>query len=401
LQATHTGLGTGSSFRLQEGFETIVDYPDIKGFIDKPVDHQRQFCDRIFDPTHTREDALLTAYFYETDGPHPHWYNWGPYGQIRMNEVLVTYPKSRQQLAREALHKLHTINEVDNLTNIVEAPSFITGLKELGHLIDKALFGGFNKSPRTSGASRAGALLSGGWLYWSFGVAPLISDIKKISSNFSRLSEDMKRFNDSVGKVVKTRSRCRGTLTVTPTTSGYGQPYDTNTWWHLRPIGLITPPTRIVTVTGIRDRTKFSNGAVSKLQYLAERYLSAGPASFVWERIPYSFVVDWFVDLSSVVDAIDQVYTGRSDIVQSICASENWSISADVERHHVYSWTSDSEGYVTVHNELKHYQREPIDRPSWVGLNSNFGKRQALHSAALLHQLVAKLRSYKSFARLG
>lgn len=147
-------------------------------------------------------------------------------------------------------------------------------------------------------------------------------------------------------------------------------------------------------VVGVRGHRNidYNLDAFKKLQYLINRFGSSGPASFVWERIPFSFVVDWFVDLSSIVGALDNALTGFNQRLDDGWCSEKWSALVPVFKHKYVNWTSDKDGQQTALYEMSYYHREYLEpRITW-GLRDRFGKKQASYLAAVLHQLVANLR---------
>jgi hypothetical protein len=125
------------------------------------------------------------------------------------------------------------------------------------------------------------------------------------------------------------------------------------------------------------------------------RFVSSGPASYVWERIPYSFVVDWFVDLSSVIGALDEALTGSSRkftdgwISEKIVANVDISFQDTRPTH----WVDQIGGTTVAEDDINVYLRDYMDpNQITIGPSGNFGKKQASYLAALLYQLVAKFK---------
>ena len=154
-------------------------------------------------------------------------------------------------------------------------------------------------------------------------------------------------------------------------------------------------PTRIATVRGIRE-TSYGTELFTTLDYLGRRFLSAGPASALWEKIPYSFVADWFVNLSPVIDSLDNTLTGGSNRVIDRCVSEKYGCQIQHKYNSVENATDrrimSVDGFTWGLVSLQHYHRNPYLPGLHPVGSGRFGKKQASLLAALLHQIVAKLR---------
>jgi hypothetical protein len=147
------------------------------------------------------------------------------------------------------------------------------------------------------------------------------------------------------------------------------------------------------TVRGVREN-KYFGDFFQKLDFLASRFGSVGPASFLWERIPFSFVVDWFVDLSGVLNYLDNALTGNTKKVKEACISTKWDVIAEIYKlRYNTSLTSSVDGAQIAQCRLGFYHRKLVDPHVSVGLNVRFGKSQASITAALVAQMAANLRS--------
>lgn len=172
--------------------------------------------------------------------------------------------------------------------------------------------------------------------------------------------------------------------------SGYGSA--PGGFWHPTITG---EAYRLIGVRGRRN-VEYNSDAFKKLHYVISRFVTTGPASYAWERIPFSFVVDWFVDLSSIVSALDNALTGFTQSFEDGWVSEKYVCTVGVTKHgNPAGWTTTLDGQQTANNVLTYYHRQYLQPTITVGWRDGFGKKQASYSAALLHQMVANLRGIK------
>jgi hypothetical protein len=126
------------------------------------------------------------------------------------------------------------------------------------------------------------------------------------------------------------------------------------------------------------------------LDYLMTRLGSAGPVSLGWELIPFSFVLDWFVDLRSICDNLDNLLTGYRKNITGVCISESFEYTAVSElRSSMSSYAPDNPRLLLASTDISYYRRDPVLNYNKVGLSGRFGKRQLGLSAALLNQKIA------------
>ena len=133
------------------------------------------------------------------------------------------------------------------------------------------------------------------------------------------------------------------------------------------------------------------------LDYLISRFGVSGPASFLWERIPFSFVVDWFVDLSGVLNSLDNTLTGSTKKITDAGISQSWKALIPVVKTRVSpTFTDSNDGSQVALCELSSFIRKPIVPSVSVGLSGRFGKSQLSISAALIGQMAANLLRLRS-----
>lgn len=320
-------------------------------------------------------------YRYRFEGPGAFWFTWDhKFGTIRNDNIVVEFPEHVSRSIEKAIHNFHNVNEVDTLLNIVESPKLISGLRSV-------LKGGsktsFLKRLRRGDGSNA-------YLYYSFGLAPLISDMQKIRKAMVAVKADIDRQLRALRGQRVSHYSCFGQFTgFTGMGSGFGAPDNNdNSYWHSA-LQSVRAPRRVITCRG-SWAARYNSDLLNRLDYLLRRFLSAGPASYVWERIPFSFVVDWFLDLSSIIDGLDRLLTGSDSSISDVCLSESWRVQCPIYKHKRALQVSSFDNQQVGINDLVYYRREPqIVAPSQVQLSGRFGKKQLSLAAALLHQILA------------
>jgi hypothetical protein len=312
-----------------------------------------------------------------------------------MAAISASYPKTINQLKVEAMHAFHDMNEVDTLLNIIESPQLISSSRSLIKLIRDA----WKQRGTRSGLGRGAAAASSGFLGWSFGLAPLLSDMNKINQALRTLKSQMDNYVRNSGRKYVVSRTCLGSIAAPGTGyTGYSSPSLNSGWWHTG-VYYLHMPTLRVGVRGTRN-VEYQSDAFKRLDYMLKRFIGTGPASLGWELIRFSFVLDWFVNLSGIIDSMDNALTGMSRNIDQVWMSEKWHVLVPVYKHQYGGWYSDSDGKQTALNDMSYYHREPVSADPSISLSGRFGKKQVGLTAALLHQIVADLRAYKRTFRL-
>jgi hypothetical protein len=340
-----------------------------------------------------------------SSGANCFWHVWG-LGQVPFVEhrhISKSYPKSEDTLVREAMDAFYNANEVDSLLNAVEAPQLVTGIqplfkllsgfKNVGNLTRRQIQSKLKTAPK-----KGLGFISNGYLYYSFGVAPLISDMKKIGHSVSSFRRKLDAVIQNAGQKISVHRSVVGSIDGISRDGNNNWPLlyksgpGVNGSWDAQVITL-KPPTMTCTIQGFREN-KYHSKAFQTLDYLASRFGSIGPASFLWERIPFSFVVDWFLDLSGVINQIDNTLTGNSKKITGGSLSQAWKVLLPIyKRQYSPTELSDNDNSQIATVELSAYYRKAIQPTVSVGLSGRFGKKQISLSAALLGQMAANLRA--------
>jgi len=384
---------------MDYGYSEILDWPyPMSGT--KPVDHQHRKMHRVqldsYDETVWNQSTGKPIQEYQCQGPEAHCYSWGDYGEISHSNIVASYATDVPSLLQQAKHRFMNENQVENLVNIVESEQFVGSLKQLHDLTSRSkssivaalgpTTGSLKKQLR--GIKLRSLDLSNLYLMWQFGFAPLISDLQKCAKSVRTIKSSLNAAISRAGKPYSVVVSSPGTLSVGNMggMTGYGpisHAGQDSSWWHEQ-LTLLEQPIRRVGVKGIRTYD-YNSSTFQKVDYYLSRFAANGPASYIWERIPFSFVVDWFVDLSAIIDNLDDALAGGNKSITDCWTSEQWRVLASAVKHRTIAWTSDSDGSPTVNNELGYYHREPLPDTSRISLSGRFGKKQSLLLAALLH----------------
>lgn len=340
---------------------------------------------RRFDPGPEETVNTVNAYRYKTSGPDAYYWSWGDvHGQVEPDDVSASYAKSVNELKLQAMHNFNSFNEVDTLLNLVESGDILPAANSILTL-----------------AKRQRGSLSGNianaWLGWSFGLAPLVADMKKIHSAIRSIKADMDSYirNYKRGRTMVARSG--GTVSVTtPPDLVWSSMPDGGTngaYWNTK-VETLSSPVRIVGVKGKRE-VVYNTELFKKLDYIISRFIATGPVSFGWERVKFSFIADWFVNLTGIVDALDGVLSGTRFGIDDIWLSEKYDVLVAGYKNvnsGVWTTTFDNGSYQISDAEISYYHREPLSLDIPIGASGRFGKKQASLLAALLHNFVANLR---------
>lgn len=342
-------------------------------------------------------------------GPYTLWHLNSELGSplpVRLEEsnFSVSYPKTRQQLVDEAAHNFYDVNKTDNLLNVLEGGQLVSSLLGAGDFIRKVLKDGPSLflrgtySKRYGGRRLESVSLSNQYLAWSFGFAPLIADLQKMSRELPKLRG---RLRDAARNASEPRTVCSrvvGTLSFNGGGSaGYKPATDTTPsdggYWY-EALYPLTVPVRIGGVRG-RNTMVYKTDEFQILDYLMSRYIATGPVSLAWEKVKFSFVLDWFVNLTGLIDMLDNTLVSNGKKIEKAWSSEKWeTVLARVKRPQA-TVTTPFDGMQVCLDEVSYYHRQPESAQTNVYAASRFGKKQASLSLALLHQTVANLRKIK------
>jgi len=399
-----------NEYYLPASNKILVKESDVDEIVDDPSSSraakQVKHTTRIKKQTLSAQDTLISGNDkYITDdlvGNAAHYRVWGLYGDIFPEHIQINWDKTDRDLMFETLDAFYTLNDVDTLLNTVEAPQFVTSIQSLYNRVKAPVYADM-KAAKVQRRKKAAAVLSGGFLYYAFGVAPVINDMRKIAKAGSSYSKKLAKALSNAGRNYSVHRRCGGSFNPVltggngmPLPTGYGPSVDAISHWHAD-IQKISAPIKICTVRGIRDH-KYLTSGFQELDYLMSRFGATGPASFAWERIPFSFVVDWFIDVSGVLHRLDNYLTGSRKKIQDATISYKWACAAGAIKHVRLPDISSFDGFQMCTNELHSYHRKPMSTDIYTSsTQGRFGKYQIAETAALIGQMAANLKTKRRF----
>lgn len=339
----------------------------------------------------------------EVSGFYSMWQDMGVTAPlINASHLGVTFPKTTDQLVHEAEVNFLDVNETDNLLNVLEANQTVRSIQSIGSLLTRLSNSlrayrmdtpAARKRFRKDTEIKTFDELANMHLGWSFGFAPLISDLRKVWRDLPRLKANLRKLARNQNRPHSVMRSCAGSVNFTPDAySGYQavtDPVGTG-WWHedLKPI---VAPIRIGGVRG-RHMVDYKSDSLQMLDYLLSRYIATGPVDLLWEKVKFSFVVDWFVDSQDFIGLLDNSLTGNRKKITGAWSSEKYHYLIPIYKKEYSKWEYPMDGSQIALYELSSYNRKPENIVHSVRESGRFGKKQAGLSASLIYQMIANLR---------
>jgi len=257
--------GSPPTVLIQYADEVIMDDVSSKSRSMKAVEHYKYSLERA---QLDYDEYVSGSHRYDLSGPNAHWQSWGQYaGDISSRNLRILWDKPERTLVREALDAFYQLNEVDNLLNLVEAPQLVEFSKSLYSLVQQGIKTAVNprktlislRNNNSSSALREDLLrriskqsiktATGLHLGYAFGVAPLISDMRKLSKATASYKKRLQRLAQTAGTEVSVHRHCGGRiepfLVLDPNTgslpTGYGSGPDLGKYWSTVPTGTEPP----------------------------------------------------------------------------------------------------------------------------------------------------------------
>lgn len=294
--------------------------------------------------------------------------------------VTFSWARSDDRAVVQRLYDRARKPVVEGLLNIVESPELPSAIESFTRNVPKAteywdLKSAWKSAKRDLG--RASKRIANRYLAYSFGIAPLIADVNKLWSFMDTIRVDYEKY--ARGAVKRMHSIHMGAYNFSMSASGVKTYQGFCTMW---------PTTRYV--LAYRERVPYDTDFFRKLDYGLSRFGAAGPASFAWERVPFSFVVDWFVDSASLLQSLDEGLARDPIETLSLTKSHKMECTTEVFRTIQRTDTSSVVYGPAKQGSVTHtvYERMPLGRVNYIDTSVRFGKRQAATSVALLRQLL-------------
>jgi hypothetical protein len=400
---TTVATGTSGTYLTSDVGETMIDDPGPNRGI-KAVDHEK------YNFYASSPNAIWYRYLnvdHVLNGNNVCFSQYGYPARFSRSEIRIDWAKSYGEQLRDTIAKFLDDNDVDTFVGLTELHQIPGTIQSLWKLMNtEEIVRALRKRPKVSAVQTAlshtdakrlakarqlvgsaARNVSNAHLAWSFGIAPLLSDMAKLQKGFRSLKADLEKNSRLAGRVTNVRTRVTGSQQlVTPGRVG--------TIHYNKELQRLGTPTRIITVQGIRSQ-QFDSKFLRDTSFLLNKFGSNGPASFVWEKLPYSFVVDWFADTRVLIGALDNLSKGAPKRILNTYSSEKWSASIDARLTDDYAggkfpvWFTRPIVSSTV---LSSYTRKStnLSNSKLLGASGRFGKKQLLLTWDLIYQKIAK-----------
>ncbi len=207
--------------------------------------------------------------------------------------------------------------------------------------------------------------ISGRWLEMHYAVLPTINDAYEAAMAFEALSSGPRRVTVRASKRTAYQTLVDSTWTV----------------------GLIK---------GIARR-QYTYEAYEELAFARQIGLG-NPASILWERIPWSFVIDWFIPIGTYLELIGQIPFLKGRFCRSDSLEENWAGYTEMKKVPFGSGYRQCIKPLTWVNPHWFWcSRTPLSSLNVplpkVEVHGALHGRRILNAIALSHQLFIKARS--------
>jgi hypothetical protein len=213
-------------------------------------------------------------------------------------------------------------------------------------------------------------------LFYQFGLKPFVSDVSSIYKTLTSLEERIKGMLADAGKLrIKHHSQVLDTVRFPH--KGEQEVWRDSGNYHTltAKYEFVSRPRYTATLTYKLDATELTGllgevrGFISAMGL--DRFLAT-----LWEFIPYSFAVDWFVDVGSFLDSLDRRLFGALPImIHSYCDSIKYEYRTTVKYVAMFYTTPLCRVVVGQHNVKRYERRRSIptlnDLQSANGLTLN------------------------------
>lgn len=335
----------------KQGSEVITDDP-MPSYADKPCEHDvlrispRSF-ETWWDDKHVfrNPDGSLSEtndrYVWRGDGFLPDWLDPAAVDPLGTEYGTVFQREYNDFRTAFVFKLLYPFEQRMLLPNF--ALDLLNLKKDAIHIVDwlKCIRKGFLRKLLRKNPS---ATLSDLWLKYHFGLKPLIGDMRELLSTLDRVRQTIERIERFGGVGVPVSMR-RDLI--------YDPEGGTGEFFHMVPYtgGNIVKLWRYgerrekVSFTG-NARVDYDlnnvSGFTNQLYAILHHAGITDPLSVAWEAIPFSFVIDWFVDIADFLKRHCFLRPNLNPVVTRFTTSYKWVLESD------------------VHVSLSHMQRMPF-----------------------------------------
>lgn len=214
-------------------------------------------------------------------------------------------------------------------------------------------------------------------LNYSFGWKPFIKDVVEMYD----LVDSYKRRLELYKKYQNTPLKRHFSKRIVDTTTSYRLDRDANRYV----IATVKVKATYTATLRYRYTLEGLGGYAENFKALMDTLGIKLSPSILWNAIPFSFVVDWFVNVGDTLQQFDQDFINSQVIIDDFCHSLKVTQEIEYKAYENYADTPFS--YVVAAETRKAYTRYraiPSTDLFGVSLSHNYGTRQLLLSASLI-----------------
>lgn len=274
--------------------------------------------------------------------------------------------------------------KADALLNLVEANQIVPSVQSLVYSMPKMAknWKSIRKVIRTA---------SGGYLAWKFGISPILSDIMAVHRFIPKASAALKRHAELAASRFSKAIPLTLTLQDSPYSNGYNPINGVNQYAWDWTGGPLDKPSEIRYVLVVRPNTRYHTDFFAKADGLLSRFATS-PASLAWEKVPFSFVIDWFVDLRATLGALDKVVGFSPFQIVSFTRSKQYHLTTHASFRSYSCCNGGMLWEILSDHEYQHYERSIVSAQSILPVwKPRVGKNQAAISVALISQMLTSI----------
>lgn len=292
---------------------------------------------------------------------------------VRVGNVPGCIPSSPYN---KALSKLYESlrSDVDLSIDIYQGGQSLRMLKDFSQSIShpvRTLANAMSSLVSSGKISKGSSFISNKWLEWQYGIRPSINTIDELLGDLKAVTMDADGF---------LVAKARASNAFDQTYQGVHGPSNATLPY--------TVTTRAKHSCEIGIRYGIANAQVNALS----QFTSLNPVSFLYENIPYSFVVDWVYDIGGYLRCMETaMMTGlelKSGYVSNLVHVDNTGVSKsgrydNYNRYHQVDLKAQSR-YATFSRSVL----TSLPRPAAPCLNLHLGSQRLFSAASLLRGLI-------------
>lgn len=293
----------------------------------------------------------------------------GPFGEDYGFVIDETQAASQDSVYNEALRKLYEQLRDSDLNLTVDAAEWKQLDRMLGHT-SKKLQRLYKYARRAKKKQRYGMTVAeaenaigNAWLAYRYGWMPFLSSIYGVATYARHIASRRK---------LKARAKCVNVWSRSVAASGF------------------VPPHQYTVSHSRRCEIGIIYRIAQPWLFNTTRIVSLNPLAIAWELLPYSFVVDWFIDIGGYMQELEQsMFLGLTFEQGYVTFTDKVVVTGQFKG----SW---SNGTATINAPFKTQKTRlgrtaltAPPRPALPSFDVHMGWQRMLSAAALLRQILS------------